>query len=153
MNDVNDKSDVAMNEQWKPVYGTKNYRDMYEVSNYGKVRNKHTRCNLKPSTTHTVHLGQNKREYINRLVAEVFVHQPSRDHNHVININGIYSDNKASNLKWSRFSRVKHKNNIIKGKLMELRNTTDPTTVTKLCQEIDHINDSTPGSHHPNKIV
>lgn len=94
-----------MKEQWKPV---RDYEDLYHVSNHGRIRSFHAR-----SKGAEVFPGMNEKGYkfmplsrggklknkrIARLVAEAFL--PDWDEAlEVDHINGIKTDNMASNLR------------------------------------------------------
>jgi len=85
---------------WKTIERKPNY----EVNNLGQVRNKKTGRVLKNSTRKDgycqVMLGRKTiPEYIHRLVAEAFIHNP-RKLPQVDHINGVKSDNRVENLRW-----------------------------------------------------
>lgn len=89
---------------WKRVKGFENYI----VSEMGIVVNTDTGKYLKPYMQRSGHLtvvlcrdGENRRMYINRLVAEHFVPNPE-GYRYVISIDGDPSNTDYRNLKWSR---------------------------------------------------
>jgi YesN/AraC family two-component response regulator len=97
-----------MDEIWKDVPG---YKGHYQVSNTGKI------LSLKKSSPRLMRPGltpdgyflcclqatsmEKKREYkyLHRLVATAFIPNPS-EHKIVNHINGIKTDNRATNLEW-----------------------------------------------------
>lgn len=92
-----------MNEKWKPI---KDYEEIYQISNYGRVKNIKTNQLLKPIDSHGYkyvhlcnknHIRQNKA--IHRLVALSFITNPYKlpQVNH---IDGNKSNNSYSNLEW-----------------------------------------------------
>ena len=111
-------------EIWKPV---KNFENLYEVSNLGKVKSLRHNKILRP-----VYNKQNgyrylrlydKTEsfyYVHTLVAEMFCEKPVIDKRLVVNHkNGDKTNNKVSNLEWcSRSHNQQHAydNNLIKKK-------------------------------------
>jgi hypothetical protein len=123
-------------EEWKNVNHPV-FKDFYQVSNLGRLkvkgrfvdiglgrgywkddkiitsfrRNNHP--HLFTSLYSTVDGYKNKTAYIHKLVAEAFIERPSEDHVYVTHIDGNYSNNNASNLKWITASE-NSKNNIIK---------------------------------------
>jgi len=97
-------------EEWRPILG---WEDLYEISNFGRVRSYHSRSRggfLKPFPAGAGYLqvrlcaGSEDRErsYIHQLVAWAFLNPPPIDGrlyepNHK---NGIKTDNRAENLEW-----------------------------------------------------
>lgn len=109
-----------MEERWLPVRG---YDGLYEVSSLGLVRSvdrwvrgrwgtgyfqrgRTMRQNVAPNGYHSVELfrsGESKRVSIHRLVAFAFL--PERaGATYVNHINGVKSNNAASNLEWATAS-------------------------------------------------
>ena len=81
------------------------YEGYYQVSNYGRVRNKKTGKILKPYLTRGYHrvslyndLGR-KCKLVHRLVAKAFLPNP-HDKPAVNHINGCKTDSNLSNLEW-----------------------------------------------------
>ena len=96
----------------------------YQVSNYGRVRNKKTGKILKPYITnkgyYTVGFwtdGKKKRLSIHRLVAKAFLPNPNNlpEVNH---INGCKTDNSVCNLEWAS-----GRNNVLHAYRTKLRKT------------------------------
>lgn len=108
-----------MQEIWKDIINYENY----EVSNSGKVRNKHTLKELKPVKTpvgyYVVCLygsGKHKNELIHRLVANAFL-KPSNEKKEVNHKNGNKQNNEVSNLEWvTREENMLHALNTLKRK-------------------------------------
>lgn len=99
----------------------KGYEEFYEISNLGNIFSKKYKRALKPynngSYSRIVLTNKDKKEkteYIHRLVAINFLENPDNK-KEVNHINGIKSDNRATNLEWNTKSEnIKHaiKNNL-----------------------------------------
>lgn len=96
-------------EIWKPI---KNFENLYEISNLGKVKSLRGNKLLKPiynkrNGYRYVRL-YNKSEnfyYIHQLVAETFCEKPITNFRLTVNHkNGKKLDNRANNLEWCTFS-------------------------------------------------
>jgi hypothetical protein len=91
-------------ESWRDIFG---YDGRYQVSNLGRIRNKHGKT-LMPDISrdgyHTVTLvnieGEKKHHRIHRLVALCFVPIYSLDRDQVNHIDGNKWNNVAENLEW-----------------------------------------------------
>lgn len=91
-------------ELWKPI---KNYEDLYEVSNLGRIRyvkeNKIIKGRYLKSARYrevTLYSGRARTCYfVHYLVAKAFVENPNH-YSIVIHKNGRRLDNRANNLKW-----------------------------------------------------
>lgn len=91
-------------EQWKNVIGAEEH---YQISNLGRVKNKHTGDILKPSRSGAyrhieLKYGVNKHCLIHRLVAEAFIPNPFnfRCVNHK---DEDKENNRADNLEWCTY--------------------------------------------------
>lgn len=114
---------MKLKEIWKNITG---FEDLYQVSNFGRVRRKKgyqakkDRI-LKPIDNGNGYLGvalsKNsiyKRYYIHRLVAKTFIGDSNKEVNHK---DGDKSNNKLSNLEWlSRSENQKHRYKVLKHK-------------------------------------
>lgn len=105
-----------MKEIWKDIKG---YEGLYQVSNFGNIKNKTTNILLKPINHHNyfyVHLcdknHKRKNKSIHRLVAEMFLDK--QNFNEVNHKNGNKYDNHVDNLEWcSHNDNIKHRDNIL----------------------------------------
>ena len=100
-----------MTEIWQSI---SDYGDKYEVSNFGRVRNKKGSV-LKPFLTHGGYLmvalcfkGTKTNIRLHRLVAKTFI--PNSDYKAEVNHkNGIKTDNSVTNLEWiTKSENMKH---------------------------------------------
>lgn len=101
-----------LHEKWIPIY---NYEEFFEVSNFGKIRNKKNKKILKSSKCkkgyENIRLFVNRENFkshkVHRLVLSSFSdikYAPQVNH-----INGIKFDNRLENLEWSNNSHnIKH---------------------------------------------
>lgn len=113
-------------EAWLPI---KNYEGQYEISNLGRVRNLHYRCNtkdkgvreLKPRIAtngyYCVHLykdGKRKLHTIHRLMAMAFIPNPN-GYSEVNHIDENKLNNSLDNLEWVTHGyNIAHSHNIEK---------------------------------------
>jgi len=107
---------MGMNhEEWKQVVGFQNY----EVSNFGRVRNRYGKIlngSINKHGYHTVVLYKNKnqrRVMVHRLVAEAFLgkREVGKEINH---INGIKTDNRVENIEWcTKSQNLLHKHYVL----------------------------------------
>ncbi|MER2512418.1 MAG: HNH endonuclease [Nitrosomonas ureae] len=91
-------------EQWRECF----YNSNYDVSEYGRIRNKKTGKLIAPSVSlrgyASVSLyehGMRRTFRIQRLVAHAFLGPPPTEQHHVAHINGNRSENHYTNLRWA----------------------------------------------------
>lgn len=91
------------NEVWKEVVGF----PQYECSTLGRFRHKTRKRVLKQSAVHNGYLhvglmrdGKQVTKLNHRLIAEMFLEQPSDKHDVVDHKNHIRTDNTVANLEW-----------------------------------------------------
>lgn len=93
-------------ERWKPIFG---YDGMYEVSDLGRVRSKHSgewkvrRANKVGSGYLSITLSKDGKKnmcIVHRLVARYFIENDNIFNTEVNHINEDKTDNRASNLEW-----------------------------------------------------
>lgn len=94
------------NEKWKDIFG---YDGMYQVSDLGRVRSKHSgewkvlspgKTTLNYSQLYLYKNGNGKRFYVHRLVANAFIPNDDESKNQVNHINEDKTNNRVSNLEW-----------------------------------------------------
>lgn len=101
-------------EKWLP-FASDGFRDLYEISNMGRVRNKETQCIIKQFDRSgycrvTVSDTQDKTFSIHRIVALAFIgNPPSEECNLVNHKDGDKANNHMDNLEWvTRSDNTKH---------------------------------------------
>lgn len=94
------------NEKWKDIFG---YDGMYQVSDLGRVRSKHSGewkvlRNVKTKCGYThVNLskdGERKDFYVHRLVAQSFITNDDESKTVINHIDEVKTNNRVSNLEW-----------------------------------------------------
>ena len=105
-----DKEDGQEEEIWKNIpsdFGVLNY---YEVSNYGKIRNKNfetqLHCDIYGRYSFQTPKGSNKKVMVQKIMASVWIPNP-QNYKFVDFIDGNPLNRKISNLKW-----VRHKSSV-----------------------------------------
>lgn len=94
------------NEQWRDIAG---YEGMYQVSDLGRVRSKHSgewkvlRCGTLPKGYLMVNLhqdGKRKCVTVHRLVANAFIPNSDETKTQINHKNEVKTDNRVENLEW-----------------------------------------------------
>lgn len=131
----------ATNEEWMPIRGT-----LCEVSSLGRVRGITGRI-LKPRVhTHGYHracLGSKREEYVHRLVCAAFHGPAPAPDSHADHINGVRSDNRATNLRWLTPEENRATRNIAKGERSGNSKLTELSVRDILRRSLGHSTDKT----------
>lgn len=93
-----------VNEIWKSIPDTDN---VYYISSHGRVYSTKRNIFRKPTLNHRGYLqvtlykkGKPRLALVHRLVAQAFIHQPSKEQNTVNHIDGDKANNHIDNLEW-----------------------------------------------------
>lgn len=92
---------MSESEGWREVEGWP-----YEVSSLGRVRNRSGRVLAQLPHNHgymqvwMANRGRRGKEYVHRIVARAWWGEPPAPDCHADHINGVRSDNRASNVRW-----------------------------------------------------
>ena len=91
-------------ELWKPIPDTD---DVYYISSHGRVYSTKRNIFRKQSFNRrgylqvTLHIkGKRRGALVHRLVAQAFIHQPSKEQDTVNHIDGDKTNNRIDNLEW-----------------------------------------------------
>lgn len=107
-------TNTLWNEEWKPIkFSGINEEEIYQVSNYGRIRIFKPALNdwkiLKSANVKgyryftfksNIDWKHKVSKPVHRLVAELFCEQPSPEHKFVIHLNYVKDNNFFKNLKW-----------------------------------------------------
>jgi len=103
-------------EEWRVL---PNSNKLYQVSNYGRIKsfayNKKDGKILKfgeskgffivPLST----IKENRKFYVHKVVAEVWISKPSANHSYVTHLDGMFKNNHISNLEWHTKESLREK--------------------------------------------
>lgn len=123
-----------MEEIWKEI---EDYGEGYEVSNFGRVRNRKHKV-LKPYSSNGYQVvslsykGKCKKVKVHRLVAIAFLPNPDNK-KEIDHINTIRDDNKVENLRWVTTSENAHNTlTIEKNRVAHLKENLSEDTLKKM---------------------
>ena len=114
---IKKEGDFMENEIWKPLVYRFVKRNMYEVSNYGNIRNVHTGRMLTPCPSEKGYMmaclrcvdNKSRNIKIHKIVAELFVPGRTITLNEVNHKDGDKENNSMWNLEWtSRSANIRH---------------------------------------------